>query len=263
MRETIEFLLSLPEEERRKMEMAIEYKFTMKSPAPKFQGSQSAMKPSVVQLTLNMGSVEAAIYLCQQNLRPAILNFAHSYNCGGGFEHVGGSQEEDIFRKTSAFLSLWPHRRADDGPGVLNRGTWIGDFDETLPRKGAFYPHTECGGIYSPHVRIVRKLSQNECELWPVENIVDAPIVGVLTVAAQNVGRDPPFREDLLVQKARAALHMAVDNKHNVLVLGAFGCGYFNNPPARVASVFQRLLCTEFSSAFMIVVFAIPDKSGK
>ena len=23
----------------------------------------------------------------------------------------------------------------DDGPGVLKRGTWIGDFDELLPRK--------------------------------------------------------------------------------------------------------------------------------
>lgn len=72
-----------------------------------------------------------------------------------GFEHAGGSQEEAIFRSTSIFLSLWPHRRKapsgehnsawggaaliqlgeDDGPGVLRRGAWIGDFDAALPRK--------------------------------------------------------------------------------------------------------------------------------
>merc|ERR1719487_2121105 len=102
-----------------------------------------------------MGCVEAAAELCKHQLRPAILNFAHSYNCGGGFEHAGGSQEEAIFRASSVFLSLWPHRRSDDGPGVLARGMWIGEFDATLPRKAPFYPHTEAGGILTPYCKLV------------------------------------------------------------------------------------------------------------
>merc|ERR1719454_2420976 len=116
-------------------------------------------------MSIGLGSVEASVLLTERGWSAALLNFAHGYNCGGGFEHAGGSQEEDIFRKTSLFLSLWPHRRVDDGPGVLKRGMWIGDYDEPLPRKEAFYPHTECGGVYSPHVRIVRKLLQREHEL--------------------------------------------------------------------------------------------------
>merc|ERR1719262_1578330 len=100
----------------------------MQSPAPSCPTKEVSGKPVVV--TLNMGTVEAAAVLCEHHRCPAILNFAHSYNCGGGFEHAGGSQEEAIFRASSVFLSLWPHRRADDGPGVLKRGRWIGDYDE-------------------------------------------------------------------------------------------------------------------------------------
>merc|ERR1719428_2077043 len=131
---------------------------------------------------MNVGTVESAAALFECQTRPAILNFAHSYNCGGGFEHCGGSQEEDIFRKTSVFLSLWPHRRADDGPGVLKRGLWIGDFDEALPRKNAFYPHTECGDVYSPHVRIVRNVNGEgggaQSALWPAQLIENTPRIG-------------------------------------------------------------------------------------
>eukprot|EP00746_Dinoflagellata_sp_MGD_P160702 gnl/MRDRNA2_/MRDRNA2_87577_c0_seq1.p1 gnl/MRDRNA2_/MRDRNA2_87577_c0~~gnl/MRDRNA2_/MRDRNA2_87577_c0_seq1.p1 ORF type:complete len:407 (-),score=67.68 gnl/MRDRNA2_/MRDRNA2_87577_c0_seq1:124-1275(-) len=256
MRETIELLLSLPEVEQSKMEMAKEYRFTRKSPAPACPPSHGSEKP--VMVTINRGTVEAVAALCKCNMRPAILNFAHSYNCGGGFEHTGGSQEEDIFRKTSVFLSLWPHRRSDDGPGVLRRGMWIGSFDEALPRKKAFYPHTECGGVYSPHVRIVR----DRGNLYSAKDIEHAPIFGVVTVAAQDCGRDPPFRMDLLSQKARTVLHIAADNGHDALVLGAFGCGYFSNPPDCVSAVFQNLLSEEFASAFRIVVFAIPDRAG-
>lgn len=42
---------------------------------------------------------------------------------------------EAVQRSGEVFLSLWPHRRKDDGPGVLKRGLWIGDFDDLLPRK--------------------------------------------------------------------------------------------------------------------------------
>merc|ERR1719265_1022052 len=95
---------------------------------------EDALPDAPLCVVMDMGSVDAVELLCKQGFRPALLNFAHGYNCGGGFEHAGGSQEEDIFRKTSLFLSLWPHRRSDDGPCVLKRGMWIVDYNEDLPR---------------------------------------------------------------------------------------------------------------------------------
>merc|ERR1711972_319870 len=211
---------------------------------------------------MKAGSVETAEVLVQRGFRPCLLNFAHGYNCGGGFEHAGGSQEEDIFRKSSAFLSLWPHRRTDDGPGVLARGMWIGDFDKALERKTAFYPHSNCGVIYSPHVRLIRQLLVRDSPLLKDCDVETLPKMGLLTCAAQDCMREPPFNCELLRQKIRSVLYVAAMHGHNALVLGAFGCGYFRNPPEIVASVFDELLKNEFSACFRAVLFAVPDAGG-
>ncbi|CAE7238981.1 SKI2 [Symbiodinium sp. CCMP2592] len=235
--ETICNLLSLPVEERERCEIASSYTFTMACPAP---SSPPGTLPTL-QGIMEASTLDAAKVAADLGLRALILNFAHGYNCGGGFEHASGSQEEAIFRSSSLFLSLWPHRRKDDGPGVLKRGTWIGDFDELLPRKEPFYEHTECGGIYSPYVRLMASDAE----------------VAVATVAAQDVTRSPPFRRELLREKIRTVLWMARENGHDAVVLGAFGCGYFSNPAEVVAETFQQLLATEFSGVFRLALFAL------
>lgn len=259
----IEFLLALPEKEREELSQAVPFTFTMDKTAPRMASVSATGAPEAapgrIAVTLRMGSAEAALLLCGQHLRPAVLNFAHGYNCGGGFEHAGGSQEEDLFRKTSLFLSLWPHRRVDDGPGVLARGMWIGDFDAALPRQEAFYPHAECGGIFSPVVRILRQAASGA--LCGSQEVRSAPCISVLTVAAEDCGRET-FTPKLLQEKVRTLLHMAAVSGQNVLVLGAFGCGYFRNPPEEVADAFSSLLSGEFASAFSVVVFAVPDRAG-
>lgn len=95
MMEMIRFLLALPEEERTMMSQAVPYRFTRESPAPKL-GIESSQELPGLLCTLGLGSVEAASHLLGLGLRPAVLNFAHGYNCGGGFEHAGGSLSEDV-----------------------------------------------------------------------------------------------------------------------------------------------------------------------
>jgi len=261
MRDTIEWLLRVPSSEREMMEMAESHTFSQAEPAPAWGAGIDArtQRESSTMATLDLGSVEAAALLVEKGFRPALLNFAHDYNCGGGFEHAGGSQEEDIFRKTSLFLSLWPHRRSDDGPGVLKRGLWIGDYDEAVGRKEPFYPHTECGGIYSPHVRVVRDLKSHGPQLLDAESCESTPKFAVLTVAAQNASRNSPFKPKLLLKKVRTVLWMAASRGHDSVVLGAFGCGYFSNPPDAVADAFQKLLGPdgEFENVFSLVIFAV------
>jgi len=262
MRETIEWLLALPDEERLRMELAEDCRFTRSSPAPPLQQEFPGQQVVVVPALLSAGTVEAGVLLQQLGLRPVLLNFAHGYNCGGGFEHSGGSQEEDIFRKTSLFLSLWPHRREDDGPGVLARGMWIGDFDDALARKTAFYPHSECGGIYSPHIRVVRDLAIRGRPLLSAAKAMSVPAMAVMSAAAQDVGREGSFDAALLREKVRTVLHLALAHGHDSVVLGAFGCGYFKNPAGTVAEIFNELLQGEFRGAFDVVVFAVPDRMG-
>jgi len=263
MRQTIEWLLALPEEERLQMELAEDCRFTRTSPAPPLQRTNRRQRGVVVPTTLSAGAVEAGVLLSRLGLRPVLLNFAHGFNCGGGFEHAGGSQEEDIFRKTSLFLSLWPHRREDDGPGVLARGMWIGEFDSALARKAAFYPHSECGGIYSPHTRVVRDLATRDRPLLPAATAMSAPALAVISAAAQDVGREGSFDAALLREKVRTVLHLASAHGHDSVVLGAFGCGYFRNPANTVAKTFKELLQGEFAGVFDVVVFAVPDRIGQ
>lgn len=264
MRETIDWLLDLPEEERQLMEQAVHYNFTEEAPAPRTPAPERPIQDPFVG-TLNMGTTEATALLLEQSLRPAVLSFAHGHNCGGGFEHAGGSQEEYIWRTSSLFLSLWPHRREDDGPGVLARGQWIGDYDDKLPRREPFYPYARCAGTYSPHVRLVREEARHNAPLHSPEAVTELPIFGALTVAAPDLSRESQtYTRNLLVEKVRTALYMAVLHGHDSVVLGAFGCGYFGNDPEVVAGVFAELLLDrgEFAGHFRALVFGIPDRAG-
>jgi len=171
---------------------------------------------------------------------------------------VDSSMLEVARKRTYSERLPSPHRRTDDGPGVLARGMWIGDFDDKLARKEPFYPHSECAVIYSPHVRAVRNLNLPGHPLRTEEAHTDLPLFSVLTCAAQDCGRDPPFRDDLLREKCRSVLWVASLRGHDSVVLGAFGCGYFHNPPEVVAKTWCELLQGEFAGMFTHVVFAIP-----
>lgn len=267
MRDTMDYLLALRPEERDALERAEAFDFTAEGGPPQASPAAAASAgrapgrgpPEIEAVTVNLLTVEAAELLCRHGRWPAVLSFAHGHNCGGGFEHASGSQEESLFRDTSIFLSLWPHRRADDGAGVLARGMWIGEYDDKLPRREPFYPQERLGCIYSPYVRMCRKAEPGN-PLWPAQQLCDAPYFGVVTMAAQDVNREPVFDHALLRQKARCVLHVAAEQRHDALVLGAFGCGYFRNPPQAVARVFRELLDTEFAGTFAVVVFAIPGR---
>jgi uncharacterized protein (TIGR02452 family) len=63
--------------------------------------------------------------------------------------------------------------------------------------------------------------------------------------------------EKVLTDRIGLILNTAVDNRAKYLVLGAFGCGAFKNPPALVAEVFKKLLNGKFEGYFKEVVFAI------
>ncbi len=93
--------------------------------------------------------------------------------------------------------------------------------------------------------------------------------VDVITCAAPYC--DPTkarkFREDKLREvlegRIRNILETAAANGADYLVLGAFGCGVFNNPPKLVTGVFRTLLLDRgYGRYFKKTVFAIKADSG-
>ena len=91
----------------------------------------------------------------------------------------------------------------------------------------------------------------------------------VVTCAALNLngshrlkltldGKMPPQARLITANKIRTIFRLALRHHHNALVLGAFGCGAFRNPPEEMAMIFKSVLNEdEFRNKFLLVTFAI------
>ena len=70
--------------------------------------------------------------------------------------------------------------------------------------------------------------------------------------------------EEVFRGRIRNILEVAAANDVDVLVLGAFGCGAFNNPPELVADVFRHLLVDKgYGRFFRQIVFAIKKNNAQ
>lgn len=165
----------------------------------------------------------------------AVLNMANAFSPGGGWRQGCGAQEENLFRRTTLKASLLE----PDGRAVR-------------------YPLPEFGGAYSPDVTVFRG---TEGEGYPM---LSAPfVVSVISVAAYH---NPPLQQGRLrgdyAERTRRKIRMifAIARRNGVrhLVVSAFGCGAFRNPPSHIAELFAGVLGgEEFRGAFGSVVFAI------
>jgi uncharacterized protein (TIGR02452 family) len=68
-----------------------------------------------------------------------------------------------------------------------------------------------------------------------------------------------PADRDLMAEKMRIILRTAIRNQHRQIVLGALGCGAFQNPPVEVAMLWKKVLTEpEFGGGWWEdVVFAV------
>ncbi len=189
--------------------------------------------------------------LLDAGYRACVLNFASRRQPGGGVLTGSGAQEENIFRRTNLAWGLYQYHEYASVIGV--------------PRARDSYPmDRNTGGAYSPGVTVFRG---TEPEEYPF--LAEPYMLGVVTVAALN---RPPLRDadhlaDTMVEptrrKMRTILRIALRHGHDAIVLGAWGCGAFANPPRHIAELFKETLDEdEFRGAFRKVVFAIYDRAG-
>ena len=109
-------------------------------------------------------------------------------------------------------------------------------------------------------------------------NPLDEPFyVDVITCAAPNLRENPsnglnPDEGDpdsisnaelleLHKSRARKILASAAYNEAEVVILGAFGCGVFRNPPEVVASAYKTVV-DEFRGYFDAIEFAVYCRPG-
>ena len=185
-------------------------------------------------------SLEAAEVYAKQGKKVCVLNFASATNPGGGVVNGSSAQEECICRCTT----LYP---------CLNTDAMWNAFYK--PHRKAANPLYNNDCIYTPDV-CVFKSDTNFPEVMPKDEWWN---VNILTCAAPNLRERPsnsmnPFAGDtaakitltklekLLTARIKRIFETAVVNGNEVLILGAFGCGAFRNPPKIVAKVFNTMM---------------------
>ncbi|NUO42210.1 MAG: TIGR02452 family protein [Streptomyces sp.] len=175
---------------------------------------------------------------------PAVLNFASARNPGGGYLNGAQAQEEALCRASALYACVRETR----------------DFyDHHRAHRDPFYTDRV---IHSPAVPVFRD---------DRGRLLDEPyLCGFLTAAAPNAGvvrRTAPERTGelprALAVRAERVLEVAAAEGYRQLVLGAWGCGVFQNDPAQVAGAFHALLRPggKFATAFEHVVFGVLDRT--
>jgi uncharacterized protein (TIGR02452 family) len=117
-------------------------------------------------------------------------------------------------------------------------------------------PDSTAWAIYSPDVPVFRMDDGTELpHPW---------LLSFLTCAAPYApGVGQPQAGDLLKERIHRVLAIAQAYGHVALVLGAWGCGAFENDPWRTARDFRQALEDDFGGAFGDIVFAITDWSAE
>ncbi len=185
--------------------------------------------------------------------RIAAHNFASATNPGGGVRKGSRAQEEALCRCTT----LLPVLETEENKKRF--------YDFHRQRHDARYTDA-C--LYTPEI-VGFKTDDELPSLLPEAKWTK---VDILTCAAPNLravpnnvmnpGKDKAIKmnpDDLLMLHKRRAQHLlsiAAVNGADILILGAFGCGAFQNPPEIVAEGYKDVLPV-FEGVFREIVFAI------
>lgn len=195
-----------------------------------------------VSVTRNR-SFEAAekLFVRYPGSRIAVLNFASPTMPGGGVVSGSGAQEECLCRTSTLYPVLTTRRL---------------EADYYLKNRRACSYRASDDVIYTPGIVVFK-----EDSLFPT--LKDRTLwkkFDVITSAAPNISRevsvDRKELEDIFESRINSILGVALLEKVDVLVLGAFGCGAFGNDPRLVSKVFRKVL-QDYGNSFRAVEFAV------
>ncbi|CAF2873487.1 unnamed protein product [Rotaria sp. Silwood2] len=179
---------------------------------------------------------------------PVVLNMASARNPGGGWKNgaCAGAQEENLHRRTNMFQCL-------EDP-----------YHELEGKRDWHFYVPEFGGIYTPDASVFRGSESNGYPFFS-----DGPeYISFIACAAYS---HPPTETDKngelklsgkhLIQntkkKIESIFKIALENKHDILILSALGCGAYQNPPKHIAQLFHEVIATKYKKSFKYIVFAI------
>ncbi|CAF4696989.1 unnamed protein product [Rotaria sp. Silwood1] len=194
---------------------------------------------------------------CKKYKKPLLLNMASATSPGGGYRKGDGAQEENLFRRSDYFRSLdidLDHIQEE----IPERFYCSSDSEICcLSDPMTMYPMDEYGAIYTSGLTFFRKSEDKGYSYMekPLEDVCS------LAIAAY---RNPKLDGNMLSPKYAVGMRKKLENlfsiaykhKHDCLILSAFGCGAFKNPPDHVAKLFHSVI-EQYAGFFQTIIFAI------
>jgi len=213
----------------------------------------SKIKDTIVTISGDR-SYQAAMRLHRENpeAKIAVMNFANAFHAGGGVTRGSGAQEECLCR-TSTLYPLLYRKTLRDTFYKLHNDRNSSKATDSL--------------IYTEDV-IICKTDEDLPKRMPQEDWVT---VDVITIAAPDLrdksnihaplvnGGTYMNDAELFGYHVKRAIHMltcAAAKGADILILGAFGCGAFQNNPEVVARAYKTAL-QEFPRVFEQIEFAV------
>lgn len=182
-----------------------------------------------------------------------VLNQASAIRPGGGFLDGVHSQEEFLCQRSTLFASLW---------------------DE-------LYPLPEVGGVFSTDVLVFGDSTPEADELIKRDRVY----IDVISATMIRFPGAPRWRQDgdvvrpgcscgvslcdqdreVVTAKMNGVLRIAQAQGSEKLVLGAWGCGAYGNPPKEIARLWKKAICGTSKTpvswpGIKEIVFAITDR---
>lgn len=212
---------------------------------------QKYKEPAQILVSKKRTYEAASVYKEQ---KVCVLNFASASNPGGGVINGAGAQEECLCRCSTLYFCL------------NTKEMWEGFYGPHREQRNPIH-NDDC--IYTADV-VVFKTDTAMPELMQEKAWYK---VNVISCAAPNLRSKPSNQmnsgdgdkaakvsdKELLAiheKRMRRILDIALKNGEEVVVLGAYGCGAFINPPEVVARAMKTVV-EEYRYAFRTIEFAV------
>lgn len=219
---------------------------------PEVQGKK--FESTVVSVS-KYRSLESAMFYQRKfpETRICVHNFASATNPGGGVKKGSRAQEEAICRCSTLY------------PVLDTRENWRRYYKFHRDRHDARYTDA-C--IYTHGILIIKsdtdvpqRLPENKWTKVDVitcaaPNLRERPSNAMNPNAGAQVHLTDQELMDLHVKRGRHLLAAAAEQGAQIMILGAFGCGAFQNDPKIVAEAYKQVL-PEFEGVFREVHFAV------
>eukprot|EP01127_Copromyxa_protea_P019685 TRINITY_DN6444_c0_g1_i1.p1 TRINITY_DN6444_c0_g1~~TRINITY_DN6444_c0_g1_i1.p1 ORF type:complete len:1432 (-),score=234.43 TRINITY_DN6444_c0_g1_i1:52-4347(-) len=174
----------------------------------------------------------AAKRYVEREKKVLVLNMANDKRPGGWWTLGELGQEEELFRRTNLSASLSP----------------------------SHYPLGRRSSLFTANVSVFRGVSTNGYSFMERPFLIDVISSAAYDNSQYDLSEQEPltnevvFKESIVqgtFHKIQNIIHFAAQNRYDVIILGAIGCGAFNNPPGDVAKIFHEV--------FSIYAGAIPE----